>query len=37
MSSAEEELEKTFGSTNVEQSRKKLSTSGKILIGLSGK
>lgn len=36
MSSAELDLEKTFGSSNVEQSKRKLSTGGKILIGLSG-
>lgn len=37
MSSIESEFEKSFSSSNVEKSSKKLSTSGKILIGLSGK
>lgn len=37
MSSEEIELEKSFASSNVGKSNKKLSTGGKILIGLSGK
>lgn len=37
MTSIEEELAKSYGAKNAENSKRTLSTGGKILIGLSGK